>query len=308
MDFMFEENKNFKNSVKDTSSIPVPFESKSPRFGSLDFSYGKTNKLITALYMVTDILDNQEPLRNKLRSLGTDIISDISNISGYKDLLNFMSNKVGAIVSLLDIACAINLISEMNCSILKKEFIELKQSVEKFNDNSIVFNNKLNLSEFLKEETFLEPKIENNILNNINKNFNNPKGHMTSIGVQKGSTLLHALSKVEGKALKDIKEIKISKTNTMSNRIKSSSRQGGFDNLKKERREALIKIIKACSVNGAEKGATITDIKNRVSSLPMQAGVLISCGEKTLQRELVSMVQDGVLKKIGEKRWSRYFL
>jgi len=32
------------------------------------------------------------------------------------------------------------------------------------------------------------------------------------------------------------------------------------------------------------------------------------CGEKTLQRELVSMVGDGVLKKSGEKRWSRYFL
>ena len=299
---MFEENKNFKNSVKDTSSIPVPFETKSLHFGSFSFSYTKTNKLITALYIVTDILDNQEPLRNKLRSLGTDIISDISNISGYKDLSNFMSNKVGAVVSLLDIACAINLISEMNCNILKKEFIELKQSIEKFNDNSSMFNNNLSLSEFLKEETFLEPKIENNILNNVNKNLNNSKGHMTSIGVQKGSTLLHALNKVEEKALRDIKEIKISKTNIMSNRINPVSRQGGFDNLKKERREAIIKIIKACPANGVEKGATITDIKNKAS------GVLVSCGEKTLQRELVSMVQGGVLKKIGEKRWSRYFL
>ena len=36
--------------------------------------------------------------------------------------------------------------------------------------------------------------------------------------------------------------------------------------------------------------------------------ILISLGEKTLQRELLAMVADGVLKKEGEKRWSRYFI
>ena len=32
------------------------------------------------------------------------------------------------------------------------------------------------------------------------------------------------------------------------------------------------------------------------------------CSEKTIQRELLSMVDKGILKKIGEKRWSRYSL
>ncbi len=32
------------------------------------------------------------------------------------------------------------------------------------------------------------------------------------------------------------------------------------------------------------------------------------CSEKTIQRELVSMVLEGVLKKEGERRWSRYSL
>ena len=32
------------------------------------------------------------------------------------------------------------------------------------------------------------------------------------------------------------------------------------------------------------------------------------CSEKTIQRELLAMVRAGVLKKVGEKRWSRYFL
>ncbi|MDO8728763.1 MAG: hypothetical protein Q7K26_02605 [bacterium] len=32
------------------------------------------------------------------------------------------------------------------------------------------------------------------------------------------------------------------------------------------------------------------------------------CSEKTIQRELSAMVQAGILKRVGEKRWSRYFL
>lgn len=280
---MLEENKNFKNSVKDISPISTGYQTQDSVPNGQDFiSYTKTNKLITALYMVTDILDNGEPLKNKLRSLGTDIVSDISSISGYKDLSNFISQKVSAIMSLLDIASAMNLISEMNCNILKKEFIELKQSVEESSHNLNIFKGNINLSEFLKDETFLESKHENNFSNNnVNKNLNNSKGHMTNIGVQKGSTLL--------KALKDIKEPKIFKRTNVSSKT-------NFNNLKRERREIIIKIIKD------NNNATITDIKNRAT------GVLVSCGEKTLQRELVSMVQDGVLKKMGEKRWSKYFL
>ena len=30
--------------------------------------------------------------------------------------------------------------------------------------------------------------------------------------------------------------------------------------------------------------------------------------EKTIQRELAAMVQAGILRKVGEKRWSRYSL
>ncbi len=54
--------------------------------------------------------------------------------------------------------------------------------------------------------------------------------------------------------------------------------------------------------------ATIKDIKDKIKTTPEQASFLVSCSEKTLQRELVSMVKDGVLNKTGKKRWSRYFV
>ena len=287
---MLEENKNLKNPLKDTSFLktstvvgPTSYEAEGFRLGS----YSKTNKLITALYMVTDILDTNEPLRNKLRNLGVEILSDIMS------KMPFDTNKINQVLSLLDISSAMNLISEMNCNILKKEFIELKQSVEEHSNKFTMFNNSISLVDFLKEDESLDQKKEDIFLNKGDINVSNSKGHTTRIGIQKGSTLL--------KALKDIKEIKTSKTNTMSVKknpaqYEAGSFRSGFDNLKKERREEIIKIIRMKDI------ATITDIKNSAS------GVLISCGEKTLQRELASMVSDGVLKKIGEKRWSKYFL
>jgi hypothetical protein len=126
-------------------------------------------------------------------------------------------------------------------------------------------------------------------------------GHLipTRIGVQKGSTLLKALS---------------DKTRLMSDKnLTDGSRRptsvSGFDVFKKQRRNDIINVIKTLGGN-----ATIKDIKDKAQGLPAGAGSqgkitsLISCSEKTLQRELVSMVRDGVLNKTGEKRWSRYFL
>jgi len=275
---MFKEEKNLKDI---TSPLPnLPLVKGEEQGGGL--SYTKTNKLITALYMVTDIIDRDEPLRNKLRTLGTGIISDINSTP-----FNACS-KISEIMSFLDIASAVNIISEMNCSILKKEFLELDQSIKESTNNNVQtqinkLNRKINLSEFFNESNGEESKPS--------------IGHFksNSIGVQKGHTLLKALSKIE-----------------LSNRnITDGSRRPtsvathaqDFDIFKKQRRNDIISIIKTLGGN-----ATIKDIKDRAQTSQGKNDPLVSCSEKTLQRELISMVKDNVLNKTGEKRWSRYFL
>ena len=92
----------------------------------------------------------------------------------------------------------------------------------------------------------------------------------------------------------------------LSDRIPSLSdtKMQSHDVLKKSRQDEIIKIIKGKENSEGVKfnGLTITDIRT------LATGVLASCGEKTIQRELVSMVKGNVLKKSGSKRWSRYFL
>jgi hypothetical protein len=154
------------------------------------------------------------------------------------------------------------------------------------------------LSEFFADVSSEEESSEDI---NFSQNFriNNSKGH-TSIGVQKGSTLMKALSAVRMPSSNTHGYTRpISASNINSNH----SNAAVFDVLKKQRRDSIINIIKTIS-----GGATIKDIKDRAKLVPEKYNSLVSCSEKTLQRELVSMVKSGVLDRIGEKRWSKYFM
>jgi len=63
--------------------------------------------------------------------------------------------------------------------------------------------------------------------------------------------------------------------------VKKNSRQSIIIGLLKRKKEIMIKDVSA---------------------------LISDCSEKTIQRELLSMVHSGLLHKIGEKRWSRYSL
>jgi hypothetical protein len=271
MDSMLGENKNLKDMHLTPPTAPLSI-SNGEGLGVRAVSYNKTNKLITALYMVTDTMEKEEPMRLKLRTLGIEILSDINLSKTVFDI-----EKITAILSFLNIASDIRMISEMNCNILRKEFTELKESIQQFTiQNNLWFEEFLTKSPLLDEEGAGggNSKFVKHPMFDKKMSFN--KGHPTRIGVQKGSTLMDALNKVGG--------------------------GNDFGILKSKRREEIIAIIKNKKNTSGIDGASITDIKNGAK------GTLVSCGEKTLQRELISMVKDNVLKKTGAKRWSLYSL
>lgn len=274
---MFGEDKNLKDSEEKS---PTPYETDSSNV-SLMLSYTKTNKLITALYMVTDMIEKDEPIRIKLRTLGAGIISDMNA------KLADASTKIYEIMSFLDIASAINIISTMNSNILRKEFLELDQSIKEAVGTNTNKNNhsnrQINLSEFFTEEQPTKPFQFKGQYQPIGQN------NSTRIGVQKAGTLMKVLS--------DRKLAMSFRGKVMSDRNTDFKNVENFDLLKKQRRDEILKSIKGIGGN-----ATITDIKNNAQ------GLILSVSEKTLQRELVSMVKDGVLDKTGEKRWSKYLI
>src|SRR3989344_3942074 len=263
---MFTDSNNLKDTNIPLPSLPLHKGEEQTR----GMSYTKTNKLVTALFIVTDMIDKNEPLRNKLRTLGMEVVSDI-NFN-----LQNTSKKVSDIISFLDIAVAINLISPMNHGILKKEFSLLNDSIKDATDTRTSWLEEFLLPSLEPNSPHPDPLLIKERGDSISK------GH-GRIGVQKGSTLMKALS---------------DRANNMSN-INAPTKIN-FDMLKKERRFNIIKIIK-----GNNGSATIKDIREKINI--GQSGESI-VSEKTLQRELLSMVQDGVLEKTGKKSWSRYFL
>ena len=127
---MFEEIKSLKDS---SNSSNLPGSNK-----HFSMSYNKTNKLVTALYMVTDIMDSDEPIRTSLRSLGTGVVSDIHTLRtsiGF-NLTVQIEVKIESILSFLEIASAVGMISSMNCGILQKEFLELQGSLRESKQSS----------------------------------------------------------------------------------------------------------------------------------------------------------------------------
>ncbi|MCX6757896.1 MAG: hypothetical protein NTZ44_03400 [Candidatus Nomurabacteria bacterium] len=283
---MLDENNNLKDSTSDVANSYRTDVSLSV----FNLSYKKTNKLISALYMVTDIMDREEPLRNKLRNIGSNIVSDIHTLSlkTFTEAVQAVSvtkERISEIVSFLDIASSVGMISEMNCNILKKEFFELKQSIIDHSQN-----NNISLSNFFAQTESISdlPAVSDKKIDHSNGQLFKrhtpiipPVNSQTStrIGVQKGSTLLRAISE----------------------KIPVVHNNQNFDSLKKERRDIILKIIKDMKDVHPEAGrATIKDIKDKAF------GSLLSCGEKTLQRELVSMIKDKLLTRKGEKRWCKY--
>ncbi len=115
---------------------------------------------------------------------------------------------------------------------------------------------------------------------------------------------LEGLVKVRGPELKDSLFLADPRENPESYKKTLSSRaikdrphkKAGLSAVREasrsSRRESLLALLR--------KGAPIT-VKDALAAVP---GV----SEKTLQRELIALVRDGVLKREGERRWSRYSL
>mgnify|MGYP001616524760 CR=1 FL=1 len=314
------QDKNIQHNIKDSIKDNLK-DNSFPASSQLNLmSYTKLNKLIMALYMVTDIINEEDPIRNKLRNLGLESMSDIEK--KYK--------KISEILSLLDICLAINLISEMNGNILKKEFFLLRESISEYKSNPNWIDKLINSpSDFSSDSSMeeipdRESRQENKKIFNIESPSLTPHINNYSIRQSIRQPTRESIRQndfIGQSKIKRMQELSIRQgrqnnedcliENSVDN-LENSSKQNNQNNfgmtnkmtfkpinIKQERQNELIKIIKS------NKGsATISDIRVRAQDIKL----LMSYSEKTLQRELMSMIKDGVLYKTGEKRWSKYSL
>lgn len=284
---------------KDTSKTPFIYNAFS------EFSIKKTQKLVTALYMVTDCMDADESLKLKMRSLGIELLSDIHQLSLMRATDKHFSVsssllKINEIISFVEIAFIIGFVSEMNTNILKSEFNLLKEEFVKYQDKNqvLITENPMSSSSPVarfsinKESlsvplpTYNDPTSQtkpfwSKDLDNVSNEDFDDKGQ-----IKDNKQVMSFTKKLEILSYKN--KIEAMDTPPQKSFIKED---------KSDRKDKIFKLIKSKKdlLNGQE-GVSIKDISSSFTD----------CSEKTIQRELNDLVQKGQIRKTGEKRWSRY--
>lgn len=211
-----------------------------------DFNFvcKKTEKLASAVYLITNLFSDNEPMKWTLRKKVSDLMSFIIS---YKDIrqsdlpnfINITKTKVLDIVSLLEVAYLGGLVSRMNFSIIDQEFSNLITALNSAHKTDS--SNSIIPTKFFDFERPFHDQV------------NSPTNY----------------------------EPKDSLTQRDSSAFKSNNRQNIILGLLKKKKELTIKDI---------------------------TGIIKDVSEKTIQRELISLISAGILIKTGERRWSKYSL
>lgn len=195
------------------------------------FSVQKTERLASALYIITNFMSVSEPLRTKLRSCALDLVSEAADAPLLSEQYERFGSHCLEVGALLRLAERTGLVSPMNAKILSEEYAELAAFVREHHD-AIVGGQ---ITREPKEVTPQPQHLVGSLGHNSPNRTNNNKRHSN-----RQSIILGLLSKKDKITIKDA----------------------------------------AAAIEG--------------------------CSEKTIQRELMSLVDSGTLVKEGERRWSTY--
>lgn len=257
-----EPNNKISTEVAQNNIDPVSFFDLNNDFV---LAYKKTEKLASAVYMVTGLFSDNEPIKWTLRKKVGELLSFILTYkdtpeAGQTDFLYTTKTKALELVSLLEISLRGGLMSQMNFSILKQEFLNLVTILNDAISSSNIFPN-----DGLSKTFFEDGQISSQTL----------RDRSNADSFYKTTEINTGLQKMSFNVLKD---------RTVSH---------DADNFKKSNRQNVI-----LTLLKKKKELTIKDI----------ALVIKDCSEKTIQRELNSFIAQGVLKRAGVRRWSKYSL
>jgi len=225
--------------------------------------YNKSYRLAAAVFLISNVIDQNEELKTKIRNLSLNLVSmsvglkDI-NFPDTKKLIIDIEKNALELMSVLDIACISGLVSKMNSQILNEEFQFFISELGKFAEK---FENVKNAS---VKNVFMDSSIldTNGVLSKTNVACNVFASNLYGSG--QGSVI----------------------GNNRGNEIKN----GNGRKRKDMRKNTILDFV---------KGHNIVSIKDITANIT-------GCSEKTVQRELVSLINEGKIKKTGERRWSKY--
>lgn len=243
-----------RDKLKDLKVRDTMSDLKDTMTDKLNFVVRKAEKLSRAVYVVSDFMSDREPIKWRLRELAVEISESLGKDIAFT--IEILTKKIPQIISVIDLALGMGNVSQMNFTLLRKEYSDLFAMLK--NENQAFFNTQVE----------------------VRAGIAGPGGNMSLAGTSSllerpaAQTTEHKRQLVSHGFIKDT-----------SRTIASTVNKG-------QRQEEITKFL---------KGKDWVSIKDISHLFPTVSG-------KTVQRELTDLVGRGVLKKKGERRWSRYSL
>ncbi|MFZ2152235.1 MAG: hypothetical protein WAV09_03965 [Minisyncoccia bacterium] len=224
----------------------------------------RAQKIVAALYLLTNHIDQENPIRGEIRTQATRMLKAVLSGSKIEDI---KSN----ILSFLAVALLTKDISPENISIIERELATLKVEYAQSSEpllshvflqerDRVLFDNKETKQ---IEEAFAlkasEPKIQSNV------------SDRQELRTQKDTS-----SYIKTKTLETNND------NNVFNRKEE----------KKARRTHVLSLLSKTELK------TIKDVSK----------FFTDCSEKTIQRELNDLVEERMIVRVGDRRWSTYKL
>ena len=206
------------------------------------FLVQKSERLASALYIITGFIAPEEPVRLKLRTCAIELISSSADSSRlFGSGVDRFTLRCAEIGILLETTLNAGLISHMNARLICDEYASLARFA------------KDNRAQIAESNSFSKVGIQTQFLSQ----------DLSDAG--------------------QFKDTNFSRTSKSGNGMQKNKKQSN-------RRDSILTLFKS---------------KDSISIKDAAASV-IGCSEKTIQRELLSLVAEGVLAKEGERRWTTY--
>ena len=211
----------------------------------------KSEKIVSALYLVSGIIKDEDSIKWKIREEAMSFISTATLFNTTSPIekdraLEAFEVSSNTLISFLNISSVSGLISKMNSSIIIHELETLIGFLHKN------IQSEVHSAGYILSDSF----------------FATDEPSALGAGSYKGH---------------DIKQKTELTTKNKALLIKDK---------KNSRQENIISLLKK------DSNLTIKDFTK----------VIKDCSEKTIQRELISLVEKGLIKRVGERRWSTYSL
>lgn len=263
----------------------------------------KAERLVTGLYLVTDLIDTREPLKGALRNDAIVLLASINTLAQpeVKDRITEYKvslRSVTEIISLLHVGSTAGIVSEMNGRILMDGFRSLQLVLEKkqplLTKEMLVIDEEAAFAEFPSfTDAITGTSYDALTPGALRRSPYEPKLVPLNHESKEGSTAVDDNKKTTESDTKEPALLSKGQNEPQASRRTTYTRPiSSYQSRKQSRKEQILSLF----VKGVD--VSIKDIALRIKG----------CSEKTIQRELNTLVYDRVIERIGEKRWSRYVL